>query len=284
MLWPLGSVTRWSRRMLERLDTVAAMRIATWNVNSLRSRADQVLPWLLARDIYVALLQETKCGDEAFPFDQLTDLGYASAHHGVNHWNGVAIISRLGLDDVTRGFVTKPEFDEPRLIAATCGGVRCWSVYVPNGRAIENPHFGYKLTWLDQLAAELRSQDAPGRASLAAGDFNVGMTDLDFYDAKRWKNKKHATDEERAGVQGIMDLGFTDLARAEYPNDPMFTWWNYVGTQFAKDKGLRIDLALGSATVAAQIDDVWVDRHARDPLVVHPAKPSDHAPLVIDLG
>jgi len=110
------------------------------------------------------------------------------------------------------------------------------------------------------------------------------MTDLDFYDAKRWKNKKHATDEERAGVQGIMDLGFTDLARAEYPNDPMFTWWNYVGTQFAKDKGLRIDLALGSATVAAQIDDVWVDRHARDPLVVHPAKPSDHAPLIIDLG
>lgn len=259
------------------------MRIASWNVNSLRSRADQLLPWLVERQIDVALLQETKCTDDAFPFSDLADLGYDAAHHGVNHWNGVAIISRIGLKDVVCGFQQPTEFDEPRIIAATCGGVRCWSVYVPNGRAIDDPHFGYKLKWLDQLAAEMHALDVAAMPALVAGDFNVGMTDLDFYDPRRWVGKKHATPEERAGVQGVLDLGFSDLARQVEPDRPEFTWWNYVGTQFAKDKGLRIDLALGSAQVAAQVEDVWVDRHARDPLVVHPAKPSDHAPLVIDL-
>lgn len=259
------------------------MRIASWNVNSLRARSEQVLSWLVDRRIDVALLQETKCTDDAFPFDELESLGYESAHHGVNHWNGVAVVSRVGLDDVAYGFQSAAEFDEPRLIAATCRGVRCWSVYVPNGRSIDDPHFGYKLKWLDQLAAELHGLKSGETPALVAGDFNVGMTDLDFYDAKRWTNKKHATVEERAGVQGVIDLGFTDLARAQHPTDPQFTWWNYVGTQFAKDKGLRIDLALGSQAVQDRVDDVWVDRHARDPLVVHPAKPSDHAPLIIDL-
>lgn len=265
------------------MATVRPMRIASWNVNSLRARSDQVVSWLVERRIDVALLQETKCADAAFPFEELTTLGYESAHHGVNHWNGVAVISRVGLEDVLRGFRTPTAFDEPRLIAANCGGVRCWSVYVPNGRAVDDPHFGYKLKWLAQLGLELCEHNVAARSALVAGDFNVGMTDLDFYDAKRWRNKKHATAEERAGVQGVIDLGLEDLARRHHPNDPQFTWWNYVGTQFAKDKGLRIDLALGSPAVAARVDDVWVDRHARDPLVLHPAKPSDHAPLIIDL-
>jgi len=260
------------------------MRIATWNVNSLRARSEQVVHWLVERSVDVALVQETKCTDEAFPFDELQELGYEAAHHGVNHWNGVAILSRIGLTDVQRGFVANAtEFDEPRLIAATCGGVRCWSVYVPNGRSIDDPHFGYKLKWLDQLAAELHTLEAQAEVSLVAGDFNVGMTDLDFYDAKRWRNKKHATAEERAGVQQIIDLGFTDLARDTHPDDPMFSWWNYVGTQFAKNKGLRIDLMLGSQQFRNTVNDVWVDRHARDPLVVEPAKPSDHAPVIADL-
>ena len=259
------------------------MRIASWNVNSLRARSEQVLQWLVDRRIDVALLQETKCTDDAFPFHELSELGYDAAHHGTNHWNGVAVISRVGLDDVSRGFQTATEFDEPRLITASCGGVRCSSVYVPNGRAVDDPQFGYKLKWLDQLAAELRQLQSADTAALVAGDFNVGMADLDFYDAKRWSNKKHATAEERAGVQGILDLGFTDLARAQHPNMPEFTWWNYVGTQFAKNKGLRIDLALGTGALAARVDDVWVDRHARDPLVLHPAKPSDHAPLIVDV-
>ena len=259
------------------------MRLATWNVNSLRSRAPQLLGWLVDRDVDVALIQETKCTDEPFPFEELQSLGYRAAHHGVNHWNGVAIISRVGLDDVATGFTSSNEFDEPRLIAATCGGVRCWSVYVPNGRSIDDPHFGYKLKWLDQLSVELHSLEAASTPALVAGDFNVGMTDLDFYDAKRWTNKKHATAEERNGVQQVLDLGFNDLARVRNPEDLMFTWWNYVGTQFAKNKGLRIDLALASLELAERVDDVWVDRHARDPLVLHPAKPSDHAPLIVDL-
>lgn len=261
------------------------MRVATWNVNSVRSRVEQLAEWLVARSIDVAMLQETKCDDASFPFAVFEELGYEVAHHGVNHWNGVAILSRVGLADVQPGFGSEARapFDEPRLIAATCNGVRCWSVYVPNGRSIDNPHFGYKLTWLERLAALLHEQRAAGSVSLVAGDFNVGMADIDFYDPKRWKNKKHATHEERAAVQAVIDLGFVDLARSYSPDSPMFTWWNYVGTQFAKNKGLRIDLALGSATLAAMIDDVWVDRHARDPLVLEPAKPSDHAPLIVDL-
>jgi len=156
-------------------------------------------------------------------------------------------------------------------------------VYVPNGRSIDDPHFAYKLAWLEKFANQVQAAADVDQPSLIAGDFNVGMDDLDFYDPKRWKGKKHATDEERAAVQAILDLGFVDLAREHCPTAKLFTWWNYVGTQFAKDKGLRIDLALGSPQLAAMVEDVWVDRHARDPLVVEPAKPSDHAPLVVDL-
>jgi exodeoxyribonuclease-3 len=217
------------------------MPIGTRNVNSLGARSEQVLTWRVERKIDVALLQQTKCTDGDFPFDEFAEIGYQSAHHGVNHWNGVAIVSRVGLEDVAYGFQSSTGFAEPRLI------------------------------------------DATNTAALVAGDFNVGMADIDFYDAKQWAGKKHATDEERAGVQGSIDLGFVDLARDQYRDEPQFTWWNYVGTQFAKNKGLRLDLALGSKAVTERLDDVWVDRHARNPLVVRPAKPSDHAPLIVDL-
>lgn len=262
------------------------MRIASWNVNSIRSRAPQLVTWLADRKIDVALIQETKCGDGDFPFEAISACGYEVAHYGVNHWNGVAIVSRVGLDDVARGLSGDPlpPFDEPRSIAATCGGIRCASVYVPNGRSIDDPHFGFKLKWLEHLANDLQAAGTVEQRTLIAGDFNVAMGDLDLYDPKRWKDKKHATVEERAAVQAILDLGFVDLARMHYPTDHMFTWWNYVGTQFAKDKGLRIDLALGSPSLVAELEDVWVDRHARDPLVVEPAKPSDHAPLIVDVS
>lgn len=253
-------------------------------MNSIRSRRDQLLRWVVERRVDVALLQETKCGDEWFPFDELRDLGYEVAHHGVDHWNGVAIVSRVGLHDVVRGFETAPEFDEPRLIAATCDGVRLWSVYVPNGRSVDDPHFAYKLRWLDQLAAELHGAGTVHTDALVIGDFNIGPADIDFYDPARWRGKKHATPEERSRIELLIELGFVDVARTHHPGKPMFTWWNYVGTQFAKDKGLRIDLALATPSVAERVTDVWVDRHARDPLVVHPAKPSDHAPLIVDVG
>lgn len=275
---PARLVRRYGHRVL----------FATWNVNSVRSRTDQLLSWLVDRQIDVALIQETKCTDKDFPFGALAAAGYESAHHGMNHWNGVAIISRVGLANVVRGFESAgpdaSDFDEPRLVAADCGGVRCWSVYVPNGRAVDDPHFAYKLRWLDQLRVELDTAGAADKMSLVAGDFNVGVADLDFYDAKRWKNKKHATAEERAALAGVLDVGLADLARRMHPDDPMFTWWNYVGTQFYKDKGLRIDLALASARLAATVESIWVDRPARDPELVAPAKPSDHAPLVIEIN
>lgn len=257
--------------------------MASWNVNSIRSRREQLLTWLVERRIDVALLQETKCHDDLFPFGELATLGYEAAHHGVDHWNGVAIVSRVGLTEVVRGFDTRPDLVEPRLIAATCGDVRFWSVYVPNGRAIDDPHFAYKLDWLDQLAVELHVAGAHESDAVVAGDFNVGPADIDFYDPKRWRGKKHATPEERARVQLLIELGLVDIVRLRHPDKPMFSWWNYVGTQFAKDKGLRIDLALVAPALVDRVDDVWVDRHARDPLTVHPAKPSDHAPLILEL-
>jgi len=268
------------------------MRIATWNVNSLRARAPQLLDWLVDRRIDVALLQETKCGDVHVPFNDIEALGYEVAHHGVDQWNGVAILSRVGLADVQRGFARSvPEpFDEPRVVSAQCGqagggeGVRCWSVYVPNGRSLDDPHFAYKLRWLDELREELLAAKAASGRSLVAGDFNVGPADIDFYDPKRWRNRKHATPEERSAVQGIVDLGLTDLARDHHPDEPMFTWWNYVRSQFMRDRGLRIDLALASASVAGSVGNIWVDRAARDPEMVAPAKPSDHAPVIIDLA
>lgn len=262
------------------------MRIATWNVNSLRAREPQVLRWLVDRQVDVALLQETKCADTDFPFEALLELGYEAAHHGVDHWNGVAVVSRVGLEVVERGFAhdLPAQFDEPRLLSATCGGVRCSSVYVPNGRSLDDPHFEYKLRWLDELRTSLAESRAADGSSVVAGDFNVGLADIDFYDPRRWRNRKHATPQERAAVERILDVGLIDIARTRHPDQPMFTWWNYVRTQFADDRGLRIDLALVSAAVADCVEQVWVDREARDPLALAPAKPSDHAPLVVDLS
>lgn len=256
------------------------MRVATWNINSIRTRIDQTIEWAVATDTDVVLLQETKCGDGDFPFDAFTDAGYEVAHHGVNHWNGVAIASRVGLDDVQRGFhgPQSAPFDEPRLIAATCDGVRMWSVYVPNGRSLDDPHYLYKLVWLERLRSELDHAGAAASRSIVAGDFNVAPADLDIYDPKRWRRKTHASPAERSGIGHLLELGFTDIARALHPHTHEFTWWNYRPGQFDKDAGLRIDLALCSAEVAADVASVWVDRSAR----AH-ERPSDHAPLVLDL-
>ena len=256
------------------------MRIATWNINSIRTRIDQTIEWSLANDADVVLLQETKCGDDSFPFEAFNDAGYDVAHHGANHWNGVAIASRIGLDDVDRGFhgPQQAPFDEPRIIAATCGGVRVWSVYVPNGRSLEDPHYLYKLVWLERLRGELDHAGAAAGRSVVAGDFNVAPADLDIYDPKRWRRRTHASPAERDGIRHLLDLGLVDIARVKHPDDHHFTWWNYRPGQFEKDAGLRIDLALCSPSVAADVSTVWVDRTAR----AH-ERPSDHAPLVLDL-
>ncbi|MEM8706103.1 MAG: exodeoxyribonuclease III [Actinomycetota bacterium] len=256
------------------------MRIATWNINSIRTRVGQTVAWAVANDADVVLLQETKCGDADFPFEAFTDAGYEVAHHGVDHWNGVAIASRTGLDDVQRGFhgPQSPPFDEPRIIAATCGDVRVWSVYVPNGRELDDPHYLYKLVWLERLRAELALAGAADARSVVAGDFNVAPADQDVYDPKRWRRRTHASPPERDGIRSLLDLGLVDLARDRHPDTPEFTWWNYRPGQFDKDHGLRIDLTLVSPAIADAATAVWVDRDAR----AH-ERPSDHAPLVLDL-
>lgn len=258
-----------------------SLRVATWNVNSIRVRVDQVVTWLVDRSIDVALLQETKCGDEAFPFEPFTAAGYEVAHHGVDHWNGVAIVSRVGLDDVQRGFSgpQAPPFDEPRLIAATCGGVRCWSVYVPNGRELWDPHYAFKLVWLERLRHEVVLHGVIEQPFVVAGDFNVAPADADIYMPSRWRRRTHASAPERAGIDALLDVGLRDVTREHRPEPGVYTWWNYRPGQFEKDHGLRIDLALCSPPLADRVRAVDIDRSARaDP------RPSDHAPLTLDVA
>jgi exodeoxyribonuclease-3 len=258
----------------------APLRIASWNINSIRARVDQVTSWATANEVDVLLLQETKCGDANFPFAAMVEAGYEVAHHGVNHWNGVAILSRVGLEDTSRGFQGPQQspFDEPRLIAATCGGVRCWSVYVPNGRELWDPHYAFKLVWLERLRHELIVAGAAEKASVIAGDFNVAPTDDDIYMPSRWRRRTHASEPERSGIRALVDAGFRDVTREHLPDPGVYTWWNYRPGQFEKDHGLRIDLALCSTAAADSAKRVWIDRAARGVV-----RPSDHAPLVIDL-
>jgi len=255
-------------------------RVVTWNINSIRTRATQVIAWAEANDADVLLLQETKCGDADFPFESFTAAGYEVAHHGVNHWNGVAIVSRVGIDAPLEGFTgsQREPFDEPRLLAATCGGIRMWSVYVPNGRELDDPHYLYKLVWLERLRAELALHDAVGQRAIVAGDFNVAPTDLDIYMPSRWKRRTHASPPERAGIDAIIDLGLRDVTREHHPGPGVYTWWNYRTDGFAKDQGLRLDLALCSPAVADATTSVRIDRVARGL-----ERPSDHAPLVLDI-
>ncbi len=256
------------------------MRIASWNINSIRTRVDQVVAWGVEHGADVLLLQETKCGDDDFPYEPFTDAGYEVAHHGVNHWNGVAIASRRGLTDIERGFAgpAEPPFDEPRLMSAVIGGIRMWSIYVPNGRELNDPHYLYKLTWLERLRGDLLHRAAAAQPTIVAGDFNVAPTDLDIYMPSRWKRRTHASAPERAGIQAIVDLGLRDLTRDYLPEAGTYTWWSYRPGQYEKNQGLRIDLALCSNAVADRAENVWIDVAARGL-----ERPTDHAPLVIDI-
>ena len=259
------------------------MRVVTWNVNSIRIRHDDVFAWLRRHRPDVVLLQETKCTDATF--DEVVRLGlehldYEVAHWGVNHYNGVAIASRVGLADVRVGFPDAPAapFDEPRLLSATCAGVRVWCVYVPNGRKREDPHWYFKLDWLGRLRDAVAADVANGVPTIVAGDVNVQRADIDVYDPRRWRNRNHATPEERAAIAAVIDAGLRDVMRERHPNPGVYTWWNYRPGQFTQNKGMRIDLVLCTDDIAERVADVWIDREER-------ARPisSDHAPVVVDL-
>jgi exodeoxyribonuclease III len=256
------------------------VRVATWNVNSVKQRLPRLLPWLDERQPDVVCLQETKLADEAFTQllgAQLAERGYALALHGEVQWNGVAILSRAGLEDVVAGLAGAPGFPraEARAVAATCGGVRVRCVYVPNGREPDSDHYRYKLAWLEALR-EAVAQDA--RETLVCGDMNIAPADADVFDPQAYVGHTHVTAPERAALAKLQELGLRDVVRDRWPGERVFTYWDYRAGMFHQDLGMRIDLVLASARVAERVRAAWVDRQARKG-----SGPSDHAPVIVDL-
>ena len=264
------------------------MRLATWNVNSIRSRIDRVTSWLERADVDVLAMQETKCKDDQFPTMPFAALGYEVAHVGHNQWNGVAIASRVGLDDVALGFAGQPAFneaDEARAIGATCGGVRVWSLYVPNGRTVEDPHYTYKLEWLaalDDTAAGWLADDPTAPIALV-GDWNIAPTDDDVWDVEVFKGSTHVTEPERAAFRSI-EGRFADVVRPFTPPPGNFTYWDYTQLRFPKRQGMRIDFILGSESLAARVTHAEIARDERKPGKKGTPAPSDHAPVWVDLS
>lgn len=256
------------------------MRIATWNVNSVKQRLPRLLPWLDQRGPDVVCLQETKLADEGFAEllgDELSGRGYAAALHGEATWNGVAILSRIGLDDVVTGIDGGSGFShqEARAVSATCGGIRVVSVYVPNGRTPDSEHYQYKLAWL----ASLREMVAAGpEVTIVCGDMNIAPTDEDVFDPEAYVGQTHVTPPERAALAELKALGLHDVVRDRWPTERVFTYWDYRAGMFHQDLGMRIDLILASGPVASRVRAAWVDRHARKG-----TGPSDHAPVIVDL-
>ena len=254
------------------------MRIATWNVNSVKQRVARLLPWLEQRRPDVVCLQETKLSDEAFAAllaEPLAERGYSFAHHGQGQWNGVGLLSRVGIDDVEHGFAGQPDYAgkaEARAISAVCGGVRVHSLYVPNGREVASDHYAYKLAWLDAL----RSAVADGPAEVAlCGDMNIAPSDADVFDPSAYVGHTHVTPPERDAIEAF---GLVDVLRERWPDERVFSYWDYRAGMFHQDLGMRIDLVLASASVAARAQAAWVDREARKGKL-----PSDHAPVIVDL-
>ncbi len=259
---------------------LGSVRIATWNVNSVKQRVPRLLPWLDERQPHVVCLQETKLGDDAFQellHDELERRGYEVATYGEAAWNGVAILSRVGLQDVLRGVPGAPGFPHPeaRAVAATCGGIRVYSVYVPNGRMPESDHYYYKLAWLAALKDVVANGPQP---AIVLGDFNIAPTDDDVFDPDAYIGETHVTPPERDALANLQSVGLHDIVREHWPTNRVFTYWDYRAGMFHKDLGMRIDLVLATNPIASRVQAAWVDRHARKGTL-----PSDHAPVIVDL-
>ncbi len=257
------------------------MRIATWNVNSVKQRVPRLLPWLDQRHPDVVCLQETKLADDAFARllgDDLADRGYTFAVHGEAAWNGVAILSRVGLDDVVAGLSGAPGFPHPeaRAVSANCAGIRVMSVYVPNGRTPGSEHYQYKLAWLASLRDAVGAGEPP--TTVVCGDMNIAPTDKDVFDPDAYIGHTHVTAPERAALVALQSLGLRDVVRDRWPDERVFTYWDYRAGMFHQDLGMRIDLVLAGESVAGRVKAAWVDRQARKG-----SGPSDHAPVIVDL-
>ena len=256
------------------------MRLATWNVNSIKQRVPRLLPWLDQRQPDVVCLQETKLSDDALVKllgEQLTSRGYELALHGEVQWNGVAILSKIGLEDVVPGVAGAPGFPLPeaRAVSATCGGVRVTSVYVPNGRVPDSDHYRYKLEWLGALAEQVRSGPLD---AVVCGDMNIAPADEDVFDPDAYVGQTHVTAPEREALAHLQSLGLRDVVRDRWPDKRIFTYWDYRAGMFHQDLGMRIDLVLATQTVSDRVRAAWVDRQARKG-----SGPSDHAPVIMDL-
>ena len=255
------------------------MRIATWNVNSLKTRMARVEEWLEYARPDVLCMQETKLADAAFPYGAFATLGYEAAHFGDGRWNGVALASRVGLEDVALGFGDDTDEQGCRLVAATCSGVRVHSVYVPNGRSVGSEHYEAKLAWLERLRARLEERCDPADAVAVCGDFNVAPEDRDVWSPAAFEGETHVTVPEREAVAALEAWGLVDAFRLQYDQDGLFTWWDYRAGNFHKRQGLRIDLVLVTKLLAGRFRYALMDRNARKG-----QQPSDHAPVFVDLA
>jgi exodeoxyribonuclease-3 len=280
------------------------MRIATWNVNSLKARMERVEEWLAQRTPDVLLMQETKLSDEAAPEMPFRMVGYELLHHGEGRWNGVAIASRVGIAEVVTNFgdgpVRRPpaaetgitsiaealeaeaseaSADEARMVSAVCGGVRVVSIYAPNGRAVDTPFYRAKLAWFERLARWLREDCDPAQPLVIGGDFNVAPEDMDVYDMAFFARSTHVSEPERAAVAALRDWGLVDAYRLHHPEPGKFSWWDYRAGNFHKGLGMRIDHLYVTRSVADRCTAAEIDRDARKGKL-----PSDHAPVYIDLA
>jgi exodeoxyribonuclease-3 len=274
------------------------MRIATWNVNSLKARQDRVLEWLELRAPDVLLLQETKLADDAAPLMAFRMAGYELLHHGEGRWNGVAIASRVGIADVVTNFGDGPvrdsgpgsglsqtaeedfdPLDEARMVSAVCGGIRVVSLYAPNGRALGTPFYAGKLAWFERLGRWLEESRDPAEELLLGGDFNVAPEDLDVYDPADFVGTTHTSAPERAAIARLRAWGLEDVVRPFHPEAGFYTWWDYRAGSFHKNLGMRIDHLYATRSVAARATGAERDRDARKGTL-----PSDHAPVWVDLA
>lgn len=255
------------------------MRIATWNVNSLKARLTRVEEWLADVQPDVVCLQETKLADGAFPAMAFQALGYDSVHHGEGRWNGVAILSRVGLEDPVNGFGPEDPDPEARLLWATCGGIRIASAYVPNGRSLEDDHYQYKLRWLARLKDQLVASEDPAQPVVVAGDYNIAPTDADVWDPKQFVDATHTSQSERDALAELESWGLIDTFRLLQPEPHLYSWWDYRAGRFHKHEGMRIDLVMGTQSVADRVTFATIDRNARKG-----QQPSDHAPVIIDIA
>jgi len=276
------------------------MRIATWNVNSLKARQEFVESWLERAAPDILLMQETKLGDVDAPVMAFGMAGYQLVHHGEGRWNGVAIAARNGLAvaDIVTNFGDGPvrdsgpggtdgseddfdPFDEARMLAATVEGMRIVTVYAPNGRVVGSPFYDGKLKWFERLGRWLADERAAARGDqlVVGGDFNVAPADIDVWDPRAAHGGTHVSEPERAAVRALIDGGLVDTYRARHDESGRYTWWDYRAGMFHKNFGMRIDLLLAGASVAGRVVDAEIDRQARK----GPPVPSDHAPLTIDL-